>query len=683
MRVQRLELTNFRQFEGTQAIDFAGAGESDPNTVTVVAGENGLGKTGLYRALMYCLFGARSLDQDRNYESDPGSFDETKIYLVNLAALDRCKPAGVEAKVRVLFTHDGKAYDMSRKLYGVLDGNADVLEENRGTTLHITDSRGNTASLGPVDSEQITETIGAILDPRVRDYFLFDGERIERLTKATTRQRREIARGIRNLLRIDEVFAAAEALKLLDRKLTSEMQAVSSGEYQKRLMEKGRLSEELSKLTERVGHLTSELEIAERQLDAIDKEIETYAHLNEAIEKRSRAEAERKTVLDEKAKTRQDLRALCSRSGVLLAKDLLDRVWVDLDVRIEKGEIPPPLRQEFIAKLIENGTCICGRAIEPDSQEYFQLKTWEKRVVDASSQHGLLSFYSDLSGARQEADGLLDDLTKTLHRSAEVQERIDSLDTLIRQLTEDLDQAGNPDLKGKSSFRTETLRKIAKLNVDKDTVTQQQEDKKTELAELERELERLAKEANVHQSLARQTLILARAKVAMEHVVSGFVAEVRKELQDKATASFQALIDHDGARTLRAVLVSEDYSLEVTDWRGKPFLANVSAGQRQILSLAFITALAQIAGGASVLEVPLYMDTPFSRLSTEHRVNLLRLMPQVAPQLILLVTGKEFGAEEQAELRASGRWGKRYLLEGESQGVTRIREQPLVGGTRA
>jgi len=663
-------------------VEFAGASQGDSSTVTVVCGENGLGKTGLYRALIFCLFGARSLDQDHNYESDPGSFDESKIYLVNLSALEDAKPSGVESRVRVVFTHDGMTYDMTRSLYGALSGEGDVLEESRGVTLHITDPRGNTDALGPSEAERITETIAAILDPRVRDYFLFDGERIERLTKATTTQRREVARGIRNLLRIDEVFKAAEALRHLDRKLNGEMQAVSTGEYHKKLVEKQHLSEALLKLADRIEHLTAELETAERQLEAIEREIETYSHLSEAIDKRSRALTETTAILDQKEGAKQELRVLCSRSGVLLAKDLLDRVWVDLDLRIEKGEVPPPLRQELIAKLIQDGVCICGRPIEPDSQEHFQLRAWEKKVVDVASQHGLLSFYGDLNGAREAADGLLDDLTRTLHRSAEIQERLDSLDTVMRQLTEEIDQAGNPDLKGKNMFRTESLRKISRLEAEKGTTSAEYEEKKAQLAELDRELERLAKEAGVHQSLARQSMVLTRAKQAMERVVNAFVAGVRQELQERASMNFRDLLDRDGTRTLRDVLVSEDYSLEVTDWRGKPFLANVSAGQRQVLSLAFIAALAQIAGGASVLEVPLFMDTPFSRLSTEHRVNLLRLMPQIAPQLILLVTGKEFGAEEQEELEASGRWGRLYLLEGESQGVTRIREHVLVGGKR-
>jgi DNA sulfur modification protein DndD len=59
----------------------------------------------------------------------------------------------------------------------------------------VTPVDGNTQ---PVQTTEIDAVIDSILDRRVKDYFLFDGEKIERLTRASIEQRREISAGIRN-----------------------------------------------------------------------------------------------------------------------------------------------------------------------------------------------------------------------------------------------------------------------------------------------------------------------------------------------------------------------------------------------------------------------------------------------------------------------------------------------------
>jgi DNA sulfur modification protein DndD len=54
MFLQRVLLRNFRGFYGDQTIDFAPLGA---NSVTVIHGENGAGKTNLLNAIFWCLTG--------------------------------------------------------------------------------------------------------------------------------------------------------------------------------------------------------------------------------------------------------------------------------------------------------------------------------------------------------------------------------------------------------------------------------------------------------------------------------------------------------------------------------------------------------------------------------------------------------------------------------------------------
>ena len=54
MVIKRIILENFRQFVGRQEIVFESA-EFPEKNVVVVYGQNGRGKTGLFRAVLFCL----------------------------------------------------------------------------------------------------------------------------------------------------------------------------------------------------------------------------------------------------------------------------------------------------------------------------------------------------------------------------------------------------------------------------------------------------------------------------------------------------------------------------------------------------------------------------------------------------------------------------------------------------
>ena len=63
MLLKSMTLTNFRQFNGTQSINFS----VDPEkNVTVIMGENGSGKTTLAQAFTWCLYGSTDSCGERN-----------------------------------------------------------------------------------------------------------------------------------------------------------------------------------------------------------------------------------------------------------------------------------------------------------------------------------------------------------------------------------------------------------------------------------------------------------------------------------------------------------------------------------------------------------------------------------------------------------------------------------------
>lgn len=75
--------------------------------------------------------------------------------------------------------------------------------------------------------------------------------------------------------------------------------------------------------------------------------------------------------------------------------------------------------------------------------------------------------------------------------------------------------------------------------------------------------------------------------------------------------------------------------------------------------------------------MPLFMDTPFGKLSWQHRENLISLIPGAATQWVLLATDTELGRREASLLSRGGAWGKFHVLESQPDGSTRVREHSV------
>ena len=189
--------------------------------------------------------------------------------------------------------------------------------------------------------------------------------------------------------------------------------------------------------------------------------------------------------------------------------------------------------------------------------------------------------------------------------------------------------------------------------------------------------EQLSKQERFKDELTRRVAIAEDVYKALGTIHKEFTNEIKNKIIENANKYFNQLLDKEGQKTLGQILINDDYSLQILDKWGKPFLANIAAGQRQIMSISFICALAKVASADKILEMPLFMDTPFGRLSSEHRRNLIEKIPEFCAQWILLATDTEFRKQEATMLMKGGCWGKFYMLKGKGIGTTEIQERNI------
>jgi DNA sulfur modification protein DndD len=151
-----------------------------------------------------------------------------------------------------------------------------------------------------------------------------------------------------------------------------------------------------------------------------------------------------------------------------------------------------------------------------------------------------------------------------------------------------------------------------------------------------------------HAERARDTMKRFRAAVLDKRVrrIEALVLEGFQHLLRKEALVSELRID---PKTFTMTLYGAD-RLELSPER-------LSAGERQLLAVSIIWALARASGRP----LPVVIDTPLGRLDSIHREHLVeRYFPHASHQVILLSTDEEIDEAHLARLRPH--IGRSYLL---------------------
>ena len=162
MLLRSIKLENFRQFVDEQ-IDFS----TDPEqNVTLIIGENGTGKTTFAQAFFWCLYGETSF---------------TDKILLNRTISEKMTPdQKAVVKVTLKLVHGSAEYEIIRTQEYKKTYSNKVIGANTVLNISVKSADGNTHYLKPLECE--TE-IKKILPKELSNYFFFDGERIEKMSK--------------------------------------------------------------------------------------------------------------------------------------------------------------------------------------------------------------------------------------------------------------------------------------------------------------------------------------------------------------------------------------------------------------------------------------------------------------------------------------------------------------------
>ena len=195
MLLERIKLVNFRQFRN-ESIQFAN-GENGKN-VTIILGENGTGKTTFAQAFFWCLYGETEFTD--------------KVILNRIVAREMTPENPQTVRVELSLKHGEVLYTLIREQVYRKEYSGKIKADNTTFSIARRDHTGNTEY---VKKSLCQAEVKSILPKELSRYFFFDGERIERMSKDISQDKKanDFAEAVKGLLGLNAIFTAIQHFK--------------------------------------------------------------------------------------------------------------------------------------------------------------------------------------------------------------------------------------------------------------------------------------------------------------------------------------------------------------------------------------------------------------------------------------------------------------------------------------
>jgi len=637
LQFNELSLTNFGPYRSVPSLDVT---TTDDAPAVLIYGENTVGKTTLFSAMRWCLY---------------GTFQPQQTPAQTLALLpDRLNRHAERAgerhlEVRLRFTADGQVYNLARRA------------EFGDTTKITTDLRiGSTV----VPQAAVDMEIGRLLHPKISEFFLFDAELMtsfyERLQ--TDRERAMIRESIEKVLGVPALQLAENDIATLaeeaaGRQAKAAKQVSEADAHRKTLLKchADLISHDKSK---REGE--EDLQKARTQLDEINATLKAVDGLQGDIREQETLDAQVESGKSEERQILSDMKRLLAAGWVSFAVPPLEQRAADIESRNSKAQAEQArvndarTRVAVLEDRLRGGVCpACKQDLPaPDASTAGQLAQAKHDLDDLLAQTGGTV---DLALERK-VRGLIDRSTPT--RYTDLQKRLNELRALQYQRQRNLDGIKDrlqghdaAEIRGLGQRRTRIEASAKSLVRTLEDVDKKITGSRTAQDRAARALNRLP---GADPKIVLESNFFGFTRSLLTRAIQQYREQTRQDVEREASNLFRSMISDSSA--YGGLRISPDYRIELLDPYGRP--RETSEGGKQLVALSLIGALKQ----AAVRGGPVVLDSPLARLDLGHRASVLQTWVEALnSQVMLFVQSGELTQEDARKIMGNS-IGKEYRL---------------------
>ncbi len=604
MYINRIIIKNFRLYKNV-SIDF---NSDDNKNIAIIIGDNGNGKTTFLNAIAWCLYGRES-----NTSKNKGlslinniarSSNDNKIE-ISIIMTDRQK--NKFEITRTLNDNESKFNILCKPF----DGNdySEILDTDNFIEKHFPES--------------------------IMHYFLFDGEMLEEYFQ---NDNEKIKKEVYNLSNIE----------LLD-KINTHTSAVLR-EIKDKIKNKNIIN--INSIDDEIKQINKDIDEQNKSLEKYNNNIKVAKEHREDIREKLRGIpdiSDKEKLLEQYENNLQNLKkdmgdaeidiysTLIKEAPYIITIKESNEIVSELSNKINKGEIPPMYKKDFLKDILDKNMCICGRELDEYSRNIL-TNLYNNTNPETNISNDLSVLYHTLKDFNSNINSFSGTIG-TLH------EKEDKIEKDYKDTSKSIDDIKN-EIAGYDNEKIKNWQQqlkdydgeidtcditIGGINTKLDRLKKDLDDKKKEYTEA-------VKSNDETKSYKNDIEFINNIIETVETLKDNITNDMKKKIEEETNKIFLDIIEKK--QTFKEVNIGDDYSFSVKNINDEESLGTMSAGEQESLALSFIAALNDI----TEIDVPIIADTLLGRLDPNVKENIARIFHSIFTdtQVILLVTESEF-----------------------------------------
>ena len=384
MLIKKITLENFRQFKDIQSVEFS---EDNVKNITIILGENGAGKTTFAQAFRWCLYGKTTF---------------TDSFLLNKEISQNLGP-NKESFVRVSLQliHNNIEYEITREQKYTTNATGGLNTPNSSELkIKYRNPQGITKF---VEQREVDLRIKEILPSELSNYFFFDGERIQNMSKEINEGKSaEFKDAVERLLGLSAFTitldhlngrSSSSVIKSYNRDFDSKANS-QIADLQDKI---DSLNKELNKIDERNKEIDDDVSMLERQQEELSKEMEANKDSENIIKEKKGYEISSEKLKKEKSEAISNFVDIFNTKGLSwFSRKIIRDVLTELAETDSLDKGIPDITAKTIDYLKNRGVCICGTCLKEKELEAFN------ELLKFIPPKSLGNFISDFSGSAKQ-----------------------------------------------------------------------------------------------------------------------------------------------------------------------------------------------------------------------------------------------------------------------------------------
>ncbi|EHH2502125.1 DNA sulfur modification protein DndD [Vibrio parahaemolyticus] len=629
MIFEQVKLYNFGIYQGEHTVDLDVTDHNKP--VVLFGGLNGGGKTTFLDSLQLALYGKNAKCSNRGKLS----YSDYLKQAINRYSKDKF------ASVSLSFRHTQRTqtnrYEVIRSWEA--NSNKDITDKVQVLV---------NGELDKLLTDNWNDFVSEFIPQSMSELFFFDGEKIEDLADPV-RSAQLLKTGIEALLGLELFTQLSKDLNSQKRRRqernldSSASKKVEELKQRKELLDNNAISieENIKKVLETENSLANQLK---------DIEIQMQTSGASLLDDVNDIQLERKAVISKLEAIDHNLIKLAAGAMPLaIAHNLLKETKAQASLE-QEGISFDNAQKHIKANNDELIKRLKASAADDLVEQVNKLLTsmWQESENSLNQEKYLNTNPVIFNFAESAIESDKTESEELIKQKKELQETLALLDKKLDAVPDSESVKEQIEAKGRIEAS------IAHSKTTLDSLMEEMAQCKTQINENEARLDATLIQQNAEDFEGKRNEQVAEHLVEMKGIVDAFKAQLIKEniatLEKRIKSKFDSL-ERKSELVAKVKINPETFNLTLLGLDGLALdTKRLSAGERQLLSVAILWALAEASGK----EIPTIIDTPMGRLDGKHRTKLVEnYFPEAAGQVILLSTDEEIAGQYYKKLKPS------------------------------